>query len=81
MQSQDPIVFKVVDASGKALADTYVQFNVTPGGSMNPTFDKTDADGQVSTKVTLGSDAGDYTITATVDKTVYSMVIRTASGG
>ena len=81
MQSQDPIIFKVVDASGKALADTYVQFNVTPGGSMNPTFDKTDADGQVSTKVTLGSGAGDYTITATVDKTVYSMIIRTASAG
>lgn len=79
MQLQNPIVFKVVDASGKPMANTYVQFNVTPSGSMNPTFDKTDANGQVSTKATLGSNARDYTITATVDKTVYSIIVKTSS--
>jgi archaeal flagellar protein FlaJ len=81
MQLQEPIVFKVVNSSGLAATDTYVQFNITPSGSMNPTFDKTDADGQVSTHATLGSDAGDYTITATVDKTVYTIIIKTTSGG
>lgn len=81
MPLQNPIVFKVVDRSGKPMTDTYTQFNITPSGSVNPTYGQTDTNGQVSTKVTLGSDAGEYTITATVDKTVYSIFVQTESGG
>lgn len=79
MALQDPIVFKLVDSAGNPQADTYMSFNITPSGSVNPTFDKTDSNGEVSTKVMLGSDDGTYTITATVDKTIYSIFIKTNS--
>ncbi len=51
------LVLEVRDASGAPLADQEVRFSVT-NGRVNPEVIGTDANGQVATRVTLGSQGG-----------------------
>jgi 5-hydroxyisourate hydrolase-like protein (transthyretin family) len=62
------VVATVTDAYGNVVSDVQVVFNAT-GGSPNPSRVMTDAKGQAATHWTLGSAAGDETITAVVKGT------------
>ena len=81
-QLAEPLVVSVVDEDGAAMAGIDVTFAVTAGGGMlssatdvNPCIFKsskssitaaTDANGQATTRLTLGSDPGTNTVEATV---------------
>ena len=78
-----PFVVSVLDQDGSSLAGVTVSFSVTAGGGMlssttdaNPctvasstssTTATTDANGRAATRLTLGSDAGTNTVSATVE--------------
>ena len=82
-QLAQPFVVSVVDQDGSSLAGVTVSFSVTAGGGMlssttdaNPctvasstssTTATTDANGRAATRLTLGSDAGTNTVSATVE--------------
>jgi hypothetical protein len=62
-----PLVVKVIGASNTPIKGASVTFAVTVGAaSLSPTTTTTDSLGQAKTLVTLGSAAGNVTITATV---------------
>ena len=81
-QLDEPFVVSVLDQDGEAFAGVDVTFSVTAGGGLlssttdaNPctvesstssTTATTDANGQAATRLTLGSDAGTNTVSATV---------------
>ena len=61
----DPLIVKVLDQDSAALSGVEVSFSVSPNdGVLRPTSATTDADGQASTALQLGSTAGTYTVTA-----------------
>ena len=61
----NPLVVEVRDQDGDALSDVTVSFSVNPSsGVLSPTSATTDADGEASTALQLGSTAGGYTVTA-----------------
>jgi hypothetical protein len=60
-----PVVFTVTDAYGNPVSDVQVVFAVT-SGSVGPARVMSDAKGQAATRWTLGSEAGEQTLTATV---------------
>jgi hypothetical protein len=65
-----PLIVKVTGASGVAVKGATVTFAVTAGAAtVSPSTATTDSLGQAKTQVTLGSAAGDVTITATVSGT------------
>ena len=82
-QLDEPFVISVLDQDGSPLAGVVVSFAVTAGGgTLSSTTDTnpctiesstssatatTDADGQAATRLTLGSDAGTNTVSATVE--------------
>jgi hypothetical protein len=78
-----PLVFVVTDAYGNAIPDVQVVFAAT-SGSVEPVRVMTDAKGQAATRWTLGSEAGEQTLTARVrgsavkDSVVVRAVKRTA---
>ena len=60
-----PLVVEVRDAAGNPQSGTTVDFTVTAGGgSVSPASAVTDANGQASTTLTLGSAAGTNTVNA-----------------
>ncbi len=66
-----PLVVEVKNQNGDPLVGVTVRFSTAfdpdtgrSFGSVNPTTDATDADGQASTRFRLGSTAGVYTVTA-----------------
>ena len=61
-----PFVVSVLDQNGSAFAGAVVTFSVTGGGTLSATTDTTDANGRAATRLTLGSDEGTNTVTATV---------------
>ena len=70
-QLTNPLVVEVKNQNGDPLPGVTVEFSTAfdpdtgrSFGSVNPTTDVTDADGQASTRFTLGSTAGVYTVTA-----------------
>ena len=68
-QLTEPFVVLVSDEEGAAIAGVAVTFSVTAGGGMlSSTTDAniTDANGQASTRLTLGSEPGTNTVEATV---------------
>ena len=61
----NPLIVKVLDQDSAALSGVEVSFSVSPNdGVLSPTSATTDADGQASTALQLGSTAGTYTVTA-----------------
>jgi hypothetical protein len=61
-----PVLIRVTDAVGNAIAGKSVTFAaVTGGGSVSPTVATTNTQGQASTVWTLGGSAGAQTMTAT----------------
>ena len=67
-QLAEPFVVSVLDEDGAAIAGAVVTFSVTAGGgTLSATTDTTDANGQAATRLTLGSDAGTNTVSATVE--------------
>ena len=63
-----PFVVSVLDQNGAAFAGAVVTFSVTAGGgTLSPTTATTDANGQARSTLTLGSDPGTNTVTATVE--------------
>ena len=61
----NPLIVKVIDQDRDALSDVTVSFTVNPSsGVLSPTSVTTDADGEASTALQLGSTAGGYTVTA-----------------
>jgi mono/diheme cytochrome c family protein len=60
----DPLVVQVNDEQGTAVAGVIVKFRGPAGVSFNPSEGLTDASGQLSTSVTLGSSAGRYSLMA-----------------
>ena len=63
----NPLIVKVLDQDGDALSDVTVSFTVNPSsGVLSPTSATTDADGEASTALQLGSTASTYTVTASV---------------
>ncbi|HLI63899.1 MAG TPA: Ig-like domain-containing protein [Terriglobales bacterium] len=64
-----PVVVQVNDASGNGVAGAAVYFSGPAGMSFDPASALTDSNGQVTTTVTLGQQAGRYKLTArTSDK-------------
>ena len=64
----EPFVVSVLDEDGAAIAGAVVTFSVTAGGGiLSATTATTDANGQAVTRLTLGSDAGTNTVSATVE--------------
>ena len=63
-----PFVVSVLDQEGSALAGAVVRFSVTAGGgTLSATTATTNASGQARSTLTLGSDPGTNTVTATVE--------------
>ena len=63
-----PFVVFVSDEDGAAIADVAVTFAVTAGGgTLSATVNTTNADGYARTWLTLGSELGTNTVTATVE--------------
>ena len=64
----EPFVVSVVDEDGAAIAGVAVSFSVTTGGgTLSVTTDTTNANGRARTRLTLGSDEGTNTVSATVE--------------
>ena len=64
----EPFVVSVLDEDGAAIAGAVVTFAVTAGGgTLSSTTSTTDANGRAATRLTLGSDAGTNTVSATVE--------------
>jgi mono/diheme cytochrome c family protein len=59
-----PVVVQVNDEKGTAVAGALVEFSAAPGVTFDPATALTDANGQVTTNVSLGGMAGQYQITA-----------------
>ena len=63
-----PFVVSVLDEDGEAIAGVVVTFSVTTGGGMlSSTTATTDANGRARSTLTLGSEPGTNTVTATVE--------------
>jgi len=77
---KDPIVFKIVDASGQPVNSTQVQFSISPSGSVNPLNDVSDDNGIVQTTPILGADAGEYMIVAKANGVSFTVPITIPSG-
>ncbi len=74
-----PFVVAVQDENGSAVEGVQVTFTVTEGGgTLSSTTVPTDANGQASTTLTLGSQPGPNTVEATVDG--FEPVTFTATG-
>ena len=79
MTLAQPFVVAVQDESGSAVEGVQVTFTVTEGGgTLSSTTSTTDANGQASTTLTLGSQPGPNTVEATVDG--FEPVTFTATG-
>ena len=66
-QLAKPFVVSVLDQNGSALAGAVVTFSVTVGGgTLSSTTTTTDANGRARSRLTLGSEPGTNTVTATV---------------
>ena len=75
----EPFVVSVLDEDGAAIAGAVVTFSVTAGGGMlSSTTATTDANGRARSTLTLGSQPGTNTVTATVAE--LESVTFTASG-
>ena len=67
-QLANPFVVSVLDQNGSPLAGAAVRFAVTAGGgALSSTTTTTDANGRARSTLTLGSDPGRNTVTATVE--------------
>jgi len=73
----NPIVFNVTDKEGRPVPGTQVQFEIKPGGKVDPLFSMTNDSSQVAVKVTLGEDRVDYTVTAKVGGSTCSVKAKT----
>lgn len=60
----DPVVVQVNDAQGTAVVGAPVVFSAARGVSFNPANGLTDSNGQFTTAVSLGTQAGHYQLTA-----------------
>ena len=66
-QLAESLVVLVSDENGAAMAGVVVSFTVTAGGgTLSAATATTDANGRAATRLTLGSDAGTNTVSATV---------------
>ena len=66
-QLSNPLVVRVLDQNGDPFSGAEVTFSASPsGGRFSDETVTTGANGQARTRFTLGSTAGDYTITASV---------------
>ena len=66
-QLAKPFVVSVSDEDGAAIAGVVVSFSVTAGGgTLSAATATTDANGRAATRLTLGSDAGPNTVSASV---------------
>ena len=64
----EPLVVSVSDEDGAAMAGVVVSFAVTAGGgTLSAATSTTDANGRAATRLTLGSDPGTNTVSATVE--------------
>ena len=64
----EPLVVSVVDEDGAAMAGVVVSFAVTAGGgTLSSATATTDANGRARTRLTLGSEVGTNTVSATVE--------------
>ena len=64
----EPLVVLVSDEDGAAMAGMVVSFAVTAGGgTLSAATATTDANGRAATRLTLGSDPGTNTVSATVE--------------
>ena len=64
----DRLVVSVLDQNGSPLAEVVVSFSVTAGGgTLSSTTTTTDANGRARSRLTLGSEPGTNTVTATVE--------------
>ena len=64
----EPLVVSVSDEDGSAMAGVVVSFAVTAGGgTLSAATATTDANGRAATRLTLGSEPGTNTVSATVE--------------
>ena len=63
-QLANPLVVRVKDQNDAAMSGVSVSFSVTPSATLNPSSATTGANGEAQTRLTLGSTAGTYTVTA-----------------
>lgn len=65
-----PLVVRVTDSTSRPVAGVTVTFQVTSGsGTVNPTTAQTDTGGRAQTELTLGQNAGQVEVTASVQGT------------
>ena len=63
-QIANPLVVRVRDQNAAAMSGVSVSFSVTPSGQVTPSSATTGVNGEAQTRLTLGSTAGTYTVTA-----------------
>ena len=63
-QLASPLVVRVKDQNDAPMPGVFVSFSVTPIATLNPSSARTGSNGQAQTRLTLGSTAGTYTVTA-----------------
>src|SRR5208337_1273901 len=74
---KDDIVFKLMDMSGNPVNSTVVQFKISPGGSVVPTSDTSDVQGNVRVRASLGTISGPYLVTASANGVSKTVTIST----
>lgn len=73
---KQPIIFQVLDKDGKPATGIDVAFTMVPSGKLNPAYSKTDRDGSVEVRVTLGEKGGQYVISAKAGEIVRKASVR-----
>ena len=66
-QLSSALVVRVLDQESVALGGVLVSFSVSPSGTLSASTATTNVQGEASTTLTLGSTAGTYTVTASVE--------------
>jgi flagellar protein FlaJ len=73
---RDPLVINVTNAHGDPVPEAPVSFVITGGGTVTPPQASTDAQGEASVKVTLGSQSGPYVILITAGAGQTTVIIN-----
>ena len=76
----NPLVVRVLDQNSETMAGVIVNFEPSEGASVNPTQAMTNENGEAQTILTLGTQPGEYNVTASVEGVAPVVFTATAIG-